>query len=115
MRRRSVLVAAAFAVGLQGIAASAGAVPYFTDDFSGPSSSANLVDIEGTYFFSAGKIGTTALRSYVRSVESGYTSLDFQADLVYSISGTGGPSGVFFGIGSGTEDAGYFEEPETAL
>jgi hypothetical protein len=115
MRRLPVLVRAVSAFSLAWIATTASADQFFFDDFDGPSFSSNLVDVEGMYFFSGGKTGTSASRSYVRTADGGYASIDFRADLIYSISGSGGAPGIFFGIGAGTEDAGFFEEPEAAL
>jgi hypothetical protein len=109
------LLLAALAGCLVSVGTAARAAYVFTDDFSGPSLDVNLVDIEGAYFFSGGKIGTSASRSYVRTVEDDYLSFDFQADLVYSIDGSGGAPGIFFGIGPATEDAGFFDEPEAAI
>jgi len=51
----------------------------------------------------------------VRTVDGDFASSDFQADLVYTIGGSGGDPGVFFGIGPGTKDAGFFNEPANAL
>jgi hypothetical protein len=89
---------------------------YFADNFNGPTFNPNLVDIEGAYTFSGGTTGNSAAtRAYVRTVESNYISVDFQADLIYSISGSGPSPGVFFGIGPATEDGAFFNEPEAAL
>jgi hypothetical protein len=79
---------------------------YFADNFGGPTFGPNLVDIDSKYFFSGGKAGTNGPRSYVRTVESNYMSVDFQADLIYSIGGSGGAPGVFFGIGPATKRRG---------
>lgn len=116
MRHLAVFPAAALIGCLASVGATASAAPFFEDDFSGPSLDANLVDIEDLYFFSGGRIGTFAARSYIRTVENDYLSIDFQADLIYSMGGSSsGASGVFFGIGPATEDAGFFEEPEAAI
>ncbi|HUG91156.1 MAG TPA: PEP-CTERM sorting domain-containing protein [Planctomycetaceae bacterium] len=90
--------------------------PFFAEDFNGPGLGPNLVDIDGTYVVSGGTIGNSApQRAYVRTVESDYLSIDFQADLIYTIAGSGGSPGVFFGIGPATKDTGFFNEPEAAL
>jgi hypothetical protein len=115
MPRRTLRVAA-LAGCLAAVAPAARGDYIFTDDFNGPSLNADLVDVDGTYFFSAGQAGTTGARSYVRTVEDDYLSIDFQADLIYSMGGSSsGATGVFFGIGSATKDAGYFNEPEAAI
>jgi hypothetical protein len=115
MRQVALLAATALVASLA-LVGTASAAPYFSDDFSGPSLDANLVDIEDLYFFSGGRIGTLATRSYIRTTEDDYLSIDFRADLVYSMGGSSsGATGVFFGIGAGTEDAGFFDEPEAAI
>jgi len=103
-----------------GLALALGAAPlhavtFFTDDFNGPSFNAALLDIDSRYAFSGGLARNTGPRSYVRTVDGDFASSDFQADLVYTIGGSGGDPGVFFGIGPGTKDAGFFNEPEAAL
>ena len=112
MRHARRILAACLFLG----ATSSQAAFYFTDGFNGPAFNPNLVDIDHMYFFSAGKTGTTSARSYLRSLDSGYAGIDFQADLIYSMGGTSsGAAGVFFGIGAATKDAGFFDEPEAAL
>ena len=115
MRHFTSLVVVAVGACLMFTDASAKADSFFVDHFNGPTFNPNLIDIDGTYFFSGGKTGTNGPRSYVRTLESNYASIDFQADLIYSIGGSGGGPGVFFGMGRGIKDPSFFNEPDAAI
>jgi hypothetical protein len=116
MRRVTVLIAAAAAACLASSVTLAQTSVLFTDDFNGPAFNPALVDIDGTYLFSSGKARNGGARSYVRTVQDDFASIDFQADLIYSMGGSSsGNAGVFFGIGAATKDAGFFNEPDASL
>ncbi|MDX2038526.1 MAG: hypothetical protein SFX72_17905 [Isosphaeraceae bacterium] len=96
-------------------ASSVEAGQYFVDSFDGPSLSPNLVDVDGTYRLGGGNLRNTGSRNYVRTFAADYILQDFVADLTYSVTTGGGPAGMFFGMGPGTKNSNFFDEPLQAV
>lgn len=93
---------------------------FFAANFSGPTLSPNLQDPDGAYTLAGGAIRRSsstgdADRHYISTVSTDYNTVDFIAELTFTLSNTGTFNVHFFGLGSGVPDPTNFNEPGDAL
>ena len=87
----------------------------FTDNFDGPAFNPALEDRDGTYVFSGGSTHNAGNRSYVRTVDGDFLTVDFVAEVTFTMDGGGGPGGVFVGLGPADKDPTFFNEPLSSV
>jgi len=92
------------------------------EDFSSTPLNADLEDPDGAYTIAGGVISKTTffgndVRSYIRTVDTDYNTVDFVAELTFTL--TDLPGGNFtiqyFGLGPGTGDPTFFTESPGVL
>lgn len=92
----------------------------FTEDFSG-ALGPGLQDSDSAFTIDGGVIRRTSSsdgedRHYISTVHSGYSDIDFVAELTVNLANeTGGADVAFIGVGPGAPDPGYHNEPGDAI
>ncbi|MCB1126649.1 MAG: HYR domain-containing protein, partial [Verrucomicrobiae bacterium] len=84
---------------------------YFVERFDGPDWNPAWETPGGAYSLAGGEVRPNGPRAYIRTAATDYNTLDFQAEILYSMNGGGGAAGLFFGLGEAVGDPGYFNEP----
>jgi hypothetical protein len=88
---------------------------YFVETFDGPWLHPALMDPARVYQLVAGEARCTGPRNYLRTVATDFHTLDFQAEVIYTMNGGGGAGGLFFGLGAAECDPAYYSEPLFAV
>lgn len=94
--------------------------PAFIEDFSATTINASLVSPAGfVYGANASPSGTaqntSTFRRYVTTAAANYNTVDFVAEVTFTVNGGLGPGAAFFGFGSALQDASFFNEPHTSI
>lgn len=88
---------------------------FFTDTFDGPEWHEAWETPGAGFTLAGGEVQPNGPRAYVRTVVSDYSTLDFEAEIIYSMNGGVGPAGLFFGLGPAMLDPGFFNEPLSSI